>query len=185
MGAVTLHLLLLSALLPAAPGDRTPQPASAYQQPGERVEADRDTETSILASVLVFYTPAGHHSRWIDTERLPAAPGVPADALDARRVDALVTRLGAGRFCAAAERRRCRSDVGGRLRVSAVYRSDDSHARVAVLFEHAWPGAPRVSSTQVFHLVRDVDVRLKRGATAARKNGWRITGRELATEQAP
>ena len=172
---MTNSALLLSALLAVAPATGAPQSASAYQQPGERIEGDRDTEAAILAVVLAFYKPAGRQSRWIDNERLPSsASGVPADGLDAQSVDALVTRLGEGRFCPGAERHRCRSDVGGRLRVSAVYRTDDSHARVAVLFENAWPGAPRVASTQVFHLVREVKSR-----------GWRIAGRAPASEQAP
>lgn len=74
--------------------------------------------------------------------------------LDTGTVDELIGRLGRGRFCASERRRECRSEAGGRLRTSPVYRRDDDHARVIVDFESVWPYAPSTVSTQVFILGR-------------------------------
>jgi hypothetical protein len=95
---------------------------------------------------------------------LPAGAGAAPTTLSPMVVDALVERLGRGRFCASDARHVCRFQQGGRLRVSAPYLTDADHARVVVEFESVWPYGPSIVSTQVIWLARD-------------KNVWRIQRR--------
>lgn len=139
---------------PSAQTGRAPALATAFQQPGEDIERSRSTEIGILETVLRFYNPPGSQSRWLDAERLPPVPDATAAPLDGGTIAELVQHLGAGRFCPSDKRDACRSTDGGALRVSLVYRRDDTHARIAVRFESHWFAAPSVATTQVFFLER-------------------------------
>lgn len=164
-----IRAILLFAFLAGFPGGQVS--FSAYMQPHEHAETAPDVELQVLSTALRFYSPPRGQARWLEAERLPAAPDAIAAPLDRAAIDDLVLRLGAGRFCAAGARDLCRSQRGGGLRVSPVYRSGET-ARVAVSFESAQPHARPITSTQVFVLTRDA-------------SGWRIDQRALAAGSAP
>lgn len=165
MQRLFLVVLLATAVAPAAWG-QTP-PASQYRQPDETIEADPVRQLGILEAALRFYRPSGAQSRWIDGTLLPATPDSAGVALLPSVVDTLVERLGRGRFCASDARDACRYRPGGRLRTSAPYLTDQTHARVVVEFESVWPYGPSIVSHQTIWLVHG-------------PKGWRIERRGVA-----
>jgi hypothetical protein len=165
MQRLVLVVLFATTIAPAAWG-QTP-PASQYRQPDETTEADPGRQLGILEAALRFYRPSGTQSRWIDGTLLPATRNSRGAALLPSVLDALLDRLGRGRFCASDAREACRYRQGGRLRTSAPYLSDQTHARVVVGFESVWPYGPSIVSYQTIWLVHDA-------------KGWRIERRGAA-----
>ena len=165
MQRLFLVFFLAMAVAPAA-WAQTP-PATQFRQPGETIEADPVRQLGILEAALRFYRPSGTQSRWIDGTLLPATPDSDGAALLPSVVDTLVERLGRGRFCASDAREACRYRQGGRLRTSAPYLSDRTHARVVVEFESVWPYGPSIVSCQTIWLVHD-------------SKGWQIERRGVA-----
>ena len=165
MERLVLVVLLAMAAEPAAWG-QTPPPGQ-YRQPVETIEVDPVRQLGILEAALRFYRPSGTQSRWIDGTLLPATPNSNGAALLLSVVDTLVERLGRGRFCASDARDACRFRQGGRLRTSAPYLTDQTHARVVVEFESVWPYGPSIVSYQTIWLVHG-------------PQGWRIERRGVA-----
>jgi hypothetical protein len=165
MQRLFLVIILATTVAPAAWG-QTP-PASQYRQPGETIEADPVRQLGILEAALRFYRPSGAQSRWIDGTLLSSTPNSDPATLLPAVVDTLVERLGRGRFCASDARDACRYRQGGRLRTSAPYLIDQTHARVVVAFESVWPYGPSIVSYQTIWLVHD-------------PMGWRIERRGVA-----
>jgi hypothetical protein len=160
---VTLLALLLTAATVPTSSVQT-RPAGQFRQPAETVETNPARQTDILEAVLRFYRPFGAQSRWIDREVLPSSADATPVILAKEVVDSLLDRLGRGRFCATESREDCKFRQGGRLRVTAPYLTDPTHARVVVEFESVWPYGPSIVTSQQIWLVHD-------------SRGWRIERR--------